>query len=129
MLILVREHGCSPDHAEPPQNNTPLILAARSGDEDAVAELLSGESAPGSGQGQARADPYKTNGSGRTSLMVAAAAGYESIITLLLLDRPAGEPRGRLLFARDHKGKTALDLAKNEETRAVLRSRISSSEK
>ena len=29
VLFFVREHGCSPDHAEPPQENTPLILAAQ----------------------------------------------------------------------------------------------------
>jgi ankyrin repeat protein len=117
VLFLVREHGCSPDHAEPPQKNTPLILAARAGDEEAVADLLSGGgSGSGSGSGggfsPGRADPYKTNASGCTPLMAAAAAGFESVITLLLLDRPVGEPRGRLLFARDHKGKTALDWAR-----------------
>ena len=57
--------------------------------------------------------------------MAAAAAGFESVITLLLLDRPVGEPRGRLLFARDHKGKTALDWAEakgHSQIATILRS-------
>ena len=44
--------------------------------------------------------------------MCAAASGYESCLTLLLLHQPAGAPRARLLFQRDATGKNALDWAR-----------------
>ena len=102
LLFLIHNEDCSPDYAQPPQGNTPLIVAVRTGDEDAVHDLLT----------VAHANPFKTNISGCSPLMAAAASGFEHLITLLLMNQSPGESRGKLLFQRDKKGKTALDWAR-----------------
>lgn len=103
LLSLIHDEGVSPNyHRCGKTGNTPLILAVREGDEEAVVDLLS----------QCRADPHLANNLGRTPLMAAAASGMEHIVTLLLIETPEGAPRTTMIFQQDLSGKNALDWAR-----------------
>jgi ankyrin repeat protein len=92
----------SPNYRREKTGNTPLILAVREGDEEAVVDLLS----------QCRADPQLSNDLGRTPLMAAAASGMEHIVTLLLITTQEGAPRTSMIFQQDLSGKSSLDWAR-----------------
>jgi ankyrin repeat protein len=101
LLTFIHEDNVSSNYQRSGTGNTPLILAVREGNEDAVNILLSSKS-----------DPNLGNAKGRTPLMCAAASGYEHIITLLLIKMTQGQERIKMLFQRDDSGKTALDWAR-----------------
>ena len=83
--------------------NTELMIAAATGDEPAVAQLLK----------KPIASVNAANQFGSTALMGAAAGGYDNIIALLL-------QRGAQVNAKSHKGSTALMFAaKNGHTEVV----------
>jgi ankyrin repeat protein len=102
VLELIHSGGVSANYARDKCGNTPLILAVREGDEQAVQDLL----------GACRADPNLPNALGRTPLMCAAASGMEHIITLLLLQMSQGDSRMRMLTCLDDSGKNSLDWAR-----------------
>ena len=92
------EGAAAPEDDEEEELESPLHLAASSGDAAAVRRLLSGESAD-TGAALTRVD-----GSGRTPLHVAAAAGHASCVVALVAARAD-------VGARTNKGNSALALA------------------
>jgi len=103
LLSFMHENNVSSNYPRAGSGNTPLILAVRQGDEEAVIHLLSHP---------LNASPNLANAKGRTPLMCAAASGHEHIVTLLLTEMSPGQERVHMLFQHDQSGKTALDWAR-----------------
>ena len=102
LLIYVLDNGVNSNFQRKGTGNTPLILAVRHGDEEAVTMLLS----------LSNTNPNLANHSHRSPLMCAAASGHEHIITLLLIEMAPGQERMHMLFQQDSSGKNALDWAR-----------------
>ena len=91
-----------------PSGLTPLMLAVRDGDAQAVKEAMR--------QGPTlRSEVFKTDSNGRTVLFYAAERGDEEIVWLLLSSLAGtgvGCERGALLNVKDNDGNLAEDWAR-----------------
>jgi ankyrin repeat protein len=101
MVRLLLDHHCDPNALTPRCHETPLMAAAKFGQDDAARVLIAAG---------ARVNARSEVGS--TALMCAASGGYDDTVRLLL---DAGADRA----ARDRNGETAADYAAHSGHRAT----------
>ena len=101
MVCLLLDHHSDPNAITPRSNETPLMAAARSGQDDAARVLIA-----------AGACVNARNRFGSTALMCAASGGFDETVNLLLA---SGADRA----ARDRNGETAADYAAHSGHRAT----------
>jgi ankyrin repeat protein len=101
IVKLLTDNGANCNISDGPYGTTPLILASMKGHKDVVTLLLG-----------KNADFDFKNKWDITALIWASANGYTEVVKVLL--EKGANPASKL------KGETAYDLAKNDETKALI---------